>query len=158
MDVLGVEFVPVAEVWVVGSSYVVKAEDFINNGYRFTAPVSVHWIGRSGLKLAQVLPLVREEVRSRGITPNWMVLKVGGNDVVSLGTYTWPRVLREILDELQRLLPNTVVVWSDMFPRSCWKDVVSIPAAERSRKYLQRKARLLVSQHGGLVLRHQACN
>lgn len=118
----------------------------------FKLPLPVILIGQPGLRLHQLRPLVDREVLQA--PPAYLVVHAGANDIGTLTSGDWRFAMEEALFYLGAILPHTTIVWSDMLPRSRWRHGASAEACEAARKRNQRRARGVVINMGGGVIRH----
>ena len=86
--------------------------------------------------------------------PAHLILHLGANDVTQLTSWQWYNELEIAILYLRVRYPHTRIVWSDMLPRKAWRHASSIVGPEKARKRNQRRARALVCEQGGYIIKH----
>ena len=148
------------EIWVVGSSIVVKAGDhaairptgshlgFDRVGCRFV------WAGSSGMKWAAVVPTINMLVRYRRRIPSVLLIHCGGNDIGEAPNGALLYHMRFSLAIISRMLPKTSVVYSYILPRHDWRFSNNVEKMETTRKRVNRGMRSYLLKIGGYIIKH----
>ena len=121
-------------------------------GQCWNLPIPVRITGRPGLHIEQLLDLLDRGIRE--VAPAFLVLHLGANDIGRLDLKQWICELTIAIYYIRARWPDTFLVWSDMLPRSHWRNGSSAKGAENARKRNQRRARHLIYQEGGAVIHH----
>lgn len=107
--------------------------------------------------MKQTIPHIKHCLKYES-PPHFLVLHVGGNDI---GQYHFQRVranLLSLLDQLQALLPNTILIWSQILPRLEWRHEICHKALEKCRIRLNSMAAFHVINRGGRYIRYPELN
>ncbi|XP_069592258.1 uncharacterized protein [Ranitomeya imitator] len=145
-------------VWVVGHSFVYwacKRAKLRTGGTNFGFPnLEVNWRGIRGLRWRQIFPeLVDIAKKAKG--PVVLVLHAGGNDLGKRKGAELYTVMSTDIDRFVCLLPDMVVVWSEIIPRAVWHGAKDVKAIENARKRINTKMSKFVRENYGIVVRHQ---
>ena len=136
-----------AGIVIAGSSLIVRLARYLQTPKEvFHLPLPVTFIGKSGLRIAQLRPLLDQEMSP---PPALLVLHLGSNDIGRLNSWQWIHELEVNITYLRARYPATKLIWSDMLPRATWWYGNSPEGAEKARRRNQRRARLLVSSEQG---------
>lgn len=113
----------------------------------------VFWQGRSGMRWCQVLSMVKHLLKYED-PPHLLVIHCGGNDLGSQNGVSLKFRIRDDLIKIAGLLPNTLIVWSQILPRLQWRDERDHRAIERARKRLNNYVATFCLQRGWAYLRY----
>ncbi|XP_077127852.1 uncharacterized protein LOC143783335 [Ranitomeya variabilis] len=145
-------------VWVVGHSFVYWAYERAKlrpGGTNVGFPkLEVSWRGIKGLRWRQIF-LEMVDIAKRAKGPVVLVLHAGGNDLGKRKGAELYTVRSTDVERFVGLLPDMVVVWSEIIPRAVWHGAKDVKAIENSRKRINTKTSKLVRENYGIVVRHQ---
>ena len=149
-------------IWIVGSSLIRNASKHVRRRpvgqdlglqrYGF----SVLWAGNGSLILDQVMGLTRSLLQLE-YAPSYFVLHEGGNDVGRISCLDLCNKLNGtdgIINQLQRLMPHTIIVWSCILPRLRWWYSENTKAMENVRKRINRELISFMKINGGKAIRY----
>lgn len=94
--------------------------------------VSIWWQGRGGLILSRMKQAIRTMLKFED-QPHVIVIHIGGNDLGREKTKVLCDKLREFMSWLAKVMPTTVLVWSQILPRLQWRYSNNLKAMEKSR-------------------------
>lgn len=126
-----------------GSSIISRAESYSSStpGENIDLHhINVIWAGRGGLKwedLEQHLNTIL--LRFKGIAPHALVIHCGGNSIGIKSLKKLQLHMKSSLRKIHTLMPNTLLIWSDILPRSSWRYMLSNISAENCRKAINVK-------------------
>ncbi|XP_077128662.1 uncharacterized protein LOC143784353 [Ranitomeya variabilis] len=145
-------------VWVAGHSFVYWAYERAKlrpGGTNVGFPkLEVSWRGIKGLRWRQIF-LEMVDIAKRAKGPVVLVLHAGGNDLGKRKGAELYTVRSTDVERFVCLLPDMVVVWSEIIPRAVWHRAKDVKAIENSRKRINTKTSKLVRENYGIVVRHQ---
>lgn len=125
-------------VWIVGSSIISRAQKYSNStcGEKLDLQhINVIWAGRSGLKWEDLeLYLNNLLHRFNGNAPHALVIHCGGNSIGLQSLKKLQIEMKSLLRKIHTLMPNTLLIWSDILPRQSWRHMLSNIAAENGRQ------------------------
>ena len=111
------------------------------------------WAGLPGMKISALVPLVQAMVNCFGL-PHALVIHCGGNDI-GMGS------IREVLKHLiyatfivSKMLPNSLLIYSQILPRTKWRYNSNLKAMERARKRINRGIRTYYYKSNTKVITH----
>ncbi len=87
--------------------------------------------------------------------PRFVVLHMGTNDLISRDKVQLKHLLQCVISECKRLLPYSVIIWSDILPRHFYVGAWSQSSIESKRKSVNKTAHALVWANGGKVIKHR---
>uniref|UniRef100_A0A8W8MMU3 SGNH hydrolase-type esterase domain-containing protein n=1 Tax=Magallana gigas TaxID=29159 RepID=A0A8W8MMU3_MAGGI len=131
-------FVEPRRIWILGSSIIKHAFVHVKNSHigsnlqlhRHNA--SVLWQGMGGMRSHQLIRKVRTLLKYEE-APYMHVIHCGGNDIGQiLKSVELRATIKRILDKLVVLLPNTILVWSQILPRLHWRGEIDHQALEKT--------------------------
>ena len=146
-------------VWIVGSSIIAHAQDATSSylGKNLQLPATIHWYGHSGAPISYVETKVTELLRKYG-HPDMVIVHAGGNNFGTSSCLTLRKMFRYCIIHLNQLLPDTLVVWSQILPRTYWRYMFSGEAAEKVRLRLNNFAGSLAIRQGGAYIKYPDLN
>ena len=119
----------------VGHSYIKRAQKWAAGGKRaggmWQSNTKVCWLGQSGMRWDQLLPMVAR-AQGRLPCPDVVVVHLGGNDLTSKGRRQLLQTMRVDLMRLADMVRPAEVVWSEVVPRFEWRGAESRAAIEAS--------------------------
>ncbi|XP_077197181.1 uncharacterized protein LOC143839266 isoform X2 [Paroedura picta] len=115
--------------------------------------INISWLGRRGMRWPELLEAVAAEVRSAG-PPAALIIHLGGNDLPSTKRVQLKMSIIGDLVVLQRKLPGTKIIWSNIVERRFWRGAISIEAVNRSVRKINAAVSSMTLRRGGLVARH----
>ncbi|KAK3096202.1 hypothetical protein FSP39_024416 [Pinctada imbricata] len=115
--------------------------------------VSVWWQGLGGFELLNIKGRLRH-LLSFEDPPIFLLLHCGANDVGSATLGYLQYRFKKILLEVNEILPNTKLVWSQLLPRIKWQVSHNNEAMEKCRNRLNRLAAKNILQGGGYYIKH----
>ena len=146
-------------IWIIGSSIIAKAEKHTTQrptGKNLALDkngLNVVWAGLPGMKISALVPLVQAMVNCFGL-PHALVIHCGGNDI-GMGS------IREVLKHLiyatfivSKMLPNSLLIYSQILPRTKWRYNSNLKAMERARKRINRGIRTYYYKSNAKVITH----
>jgi len=101
------------------------------------------------------MPIIDKNLRSNP-APNILVIQLGSNDLGILKGKELIELIRLDVLRLRTLLPNIILVWSEILPRRYWHIANNQMAVENSRKRenTAAKAIFLNEIQKGFIIRH----
>ncbi|XP_073431917.1 uncharacterized protein [Dendrobates tinctorius] len=144
-------------VWVLGHSFIYwacKRAEIRPGGKNFYFPqLEVNWRGIRGLQWEQIFPeLVKISKSAKG--PLILLLHAGGNDLCKT---TGAELFTTMKTDIKRavcLIPDMVVVWSDIISRTVWHGAKDPKAIDKSRRKINSKMAKFVKENFGIVVHH----
>lgn len=86
--------------------------------------------------------------------PYMLVIHYGGNDIGKiLKSVELRATIKRILDKLVVLLPNTILVWSQILPRLHWRGEINHQALEKVRVRIKSHIATYLTKIGGKYIR-----
>lgn len=148
-------------IWIIGYSIISKAKAHslilaggTTMGLHELIGAEVLWISRPGIKWGEVLPRITEQLQ-HSIPPDMLVIHCGGNSIGLLTLYDLRIQMFNTVSELATLLPNTLLIWSEILPRTTWRYMFRNIAAEDSRIRLNNAIATHTLNLGGAYIKHQ---
>lgn len=147
------------KVWIVGSSIVKNA--FITSRQRpggvnlglDRLGVSVWWQGLSGMSIKRLKQQIKTMMRFED-PPEFLILHIAGNDIGNTMVGYLRNELKQILRWVAQMLPNTVLVWSQILPRIEWRYSKNTEAMGKSRYRINNSIASFVLRMGGCYIRY----
>jgi hypothetical protein len=132
--------------WVVGSSIVHWASR--SAAGRAGSPhlglqyrrLTLHWYGKRGMKWGELMSIIDNNLHSNP-APNILVIQLGSNDLGILKGKELIELIRLDVLRIRTLLPNVILVWSEILPRRYWHVANNHVAVENSRKWVNTAAK-----------------
>jgi hypothetical protein len=142
--------------WIIGSSLIVHAEKRTNGRHNLGLNIldySLIWAGMSGMHWDALVTTVHAMLRCFGI-PKIVILHCGGNDIsdVSCGNLLFH--LKFALFTNSKMLPGSMVCYSNILPRLHYRYSNNSKAMERTRKRINRGVPSFLSKHISYSIAH----
>ena len=146
-------------IWILGSSIILHAEKHSKS--RFTGHnlglqvlgYSVLWAGISGMRWDELVPIVHSMTNCFGI-PKMVLIHCGGNDI---GIDPCGKLLFHLkfaVYVISKMLPGSMIAYSNILPRRTWRYSNNTDAMERTRKRLNRGLRTYLLQNNSCAIAH----
>ena len=146
-------------IWVVGSSIVKHAfiharrsYDGCNLGLK-RHNCRVWWQGKSGMTLGELNPRISYLLQFEN-TPDILVIHCGGNSIGQIPLHHLRRQIRETILQLEKILPSTKLIWSQILPRYNWRYSENAKAMNFAAARLNNYAAWLICQLGGHYIKY----
>ncbi|XP_060110602.1 vomeronasal type-2 receptor 26-like [Heteronotia binoei] len=117
---------------------------------------TVEWLGRRGLRWAQLLSLLFDNRPCS--PPHLLVIHLGGND---LGLLQGRALSLQAISDLRVIVnrwPGVRIIWSAILPRRRWQSAWNPAGIERARRKANRALRLALEGGLGTFLPHPSIN
>ena len=111
------------------------------------------WAGLPGMKISALVPLVQVMVNCFGL-PHALVIHCGGNDI---GMGSISEVLKHLIYAtfiVSKMLPNSLLIYSQILPHTKWRYNSNLKAMERARKIINRGIRTYYYKSNAIVIAH----
>lgn len=117
--------------------------------------INIWWQGYSGLRFLQMKSKL-SYLKQFESDPDYLIMHAGGNDIgVKECPLFWLiKNLRNHLQIIRECFPNSVLVWSQILPRTNWRYSQDSVAMENFRIRLNRAAAKAVLNLGGCYIKH----
>lgn len=149
-------------IWIVGSSIIKRA--FCQTRHSIFQThlelerhrATIFWQGKGGMKWGEIMPKIKCLLKVED-PPNFLVLHCGGNNIPGdKGEKSVDLRLKinNTLVSLAKLLPDTVLVWSQILPRQHWRGGVDQEAMDMVRKRLNSFVATALIRTGGKYIRY----
>lgn len=86
--------------------------------------------------------------------PAYIVLHIGGNDIGNEKVGYLRNRIKVILRSIKRKMPDTIIIWSQILPRSSYRYSDNIKAMEKCRYRINNSIAKFVLTMGGKYIRH----
>lgn len=113
-------------IWIIGSSIIKWAfqraclsEEKAHLGLQ-RQNYRILWQGKGGLTLNKLFPRIQLLLRYEP-SPDILIIHCGGNDIGNVPLLDLRTKMKEIFQRIQTRLPNTILGWSHILPRSSWR-------------------------------------
>ena len=111
------------------------------------------WLGARGMRWNQLIPKVKLLLK-REQAPDVLMVHLGGNDLASISRGKLTRFIKNDLKLLQKWMPKTRLVWSDITTRREYRHAVSNARVEVARKTMNSAVRTHIARMGGNAIKH----
>ncbi|XP_069481364.1 uncharacterized protein [Ambystoma mexicanum] len=146
------------KVWANGHSFITRAEKRararprrgIHFGFQETERV---WLGTPGMQWRALLPALCSQLSRMG-APRMLIVHLGGNDLADLDRGGLLKEMQEDIRFVGRMLPETEIAWSEIFPRGVWRGEGLNAAMEKSRRQVNKNMERFMKQEGLAFTRH----
>lgn len=145
-----------------GDSLVRRAETWASSASRTNLNIDqnhayVRWLGTGSMQWQHL----RSKIQWVGLhgQPKMIIIHVGGNNVVDTKMQKMKRIMKRDFNNLFKMFPSTLIVWSEILPRLTWK--YAPPNSdwkcwEKKRIRFNQLGRQMVSTNSnGKVLMHE---
>ena len=110
------------------------------------------WKGRSGAYLTESLPQLVQEIESANPKPDMLILHYGTNDLGSVPHHIMQQSLKHNVQALQEMLPDLVILWSNIIPCQFYLVAWLTAKLDKARKKVNRfTEKLLTGPTGGTI-------
>ena len=109
--------------------------------------------GLPGMKISALVPLVQAMVNCFGL-PHALVIHCGGN---AIGMVSIREVLKHLIYAtfiVSKMLPNSLLIYSQILTRKKWRYNSNLKAMERARKRINRGIRTYCYKSNAKVITH----
>ena len=110
------------------------------------------WKAKGGLTLHNTCNYLTEILFNTTYRPQFIVFHVGTNDLMDHANEAIYFSIRQVLEVCGRMLPDTTIIWSAIFPRPHFRGAINQRAIKKKRSQINRSARNLVWRAGGKFL------
>lgn len=149
-----------SRVWIVGSSIIKDAFFTARSrpggtslGLQHRLNTTIFWYGKSGMRLSQLERQI-DTILSFEEAPSILIIHVAANDIGLIRSGYLQLLIKRRLSWLFENFPDTLIVWSQMLPRSNWRYSENRQAMEKVRNRLNSTVSKFVITHGGCVIRY----
>lgn len=154
----GEVFIPSRLVLLVGHSFICWAEKFalssgLGRHLGLSPQLKLVWRGQRGMKWKNLFKLLPLQTMER--SPDAIIFHLGGND---LTVWKGKALIERILGDLQFLkehFPETLLVWSEIIPRICWRAPCDPRLIDRARRGVNREVGRAMRSGLGAVICHR---
>ena len=115
--------------------------------------VEIWWQGRSWLRVSQARRQIRSLLKVEDM-PNIIVIHMAGNDIGQTKVGFLRIEIKNFLNWLAELMPETAIVWSQILPRTQWRFSQNLVAMENVRVRLNSSIASFVVNSGGHYVRY----
>ena len=148
-------------IWIVGSSIVKRAGIAARTrqgGKNLNLPnASVWWQGYGGMKLHDLIPKLKS-LQKYEDKPNIIIIHCGANNIGHIPIKRLLHLLRNTLEEVVNMFPQTKIIWSCTLPRHSWRFSNKVRAMEKARCRLDRAAIAYITSQRGSFIKHSQFN
>lgn len=148
-------------IWIVGSSIVKRAGIAARTrqgGKKLNLPnASVWWQGYGGMKLHDLIPKLKS-LQKYEDKPNIIIIHCGANNIGHIPIKRLLHLLRNTLEEVVNMFPQTKIIWSCTLPRHSWRFSNKVRAMEKARCRLDRAAIAYITSQRGSFIKHSQFN
>lgn len=144
----------VANIWIIGSSYIRRGEMEAREkfGENFGLNARVQWFGKGGMRWNGVLPRFYAELSTQN-PPDILVVHAGGNDLGLVSAQELSRVMKKELMQLHSEFPSMKIVYSCINERQVWR-YGSPGWINLDRKIVNSSMTKAADCFGGVVIEH----
>ncbi|XP_040266399.1 uncharacterized protein LOC120981017 isoform X2 [Bufo bufo] len=145
-------------IWILGHSFVFWAErraaerNYLQKSFIGAFFVSIVWLGFRGLKWYQIIPILKNELRSLP-QPDVLIIHAGGNDLGKIKTLDLMEHMKSDLFQIKSLIPEVILIFSEIIPRLIWKSD-QYGFMEKIRKRVNRSLEKFLPSLNGWSIRH----
>ncbi|XP_040283797.1 uncharacterized protein LOC120997666 isoform X2 [Bufo bufo] len=145
-------------IWILGHSFVFWAErraaerNYLQKSFIGAVFVSIVWLGFRGLKWYQIIPILKNELRSLP-QPDVLIIHAGGNDLGKIKTLDLMEHMKSDLFQIKSLIPEVILIFSEIIPRLIWKSD-QYGFMEKIRKRVNRSLEKFLPSLNGWSIRH----
>lgn len=111
------------------------------------------WQGRSGLTLDSLRNQVRIMCKFEDV-PVFILIHLGGNDIGRIGLKDLRKKYKDEIDWVQKKLPNSIIIFSQILPRISWRYAKNVGSMEKCRLRFNIAVASYVLRNGGCYVRY----
>ena len=145
--------------WVLGSSIVKEAfiaarrrPGGVNLGLS-NLNVSIWWQGKSGMVASQIKPHIITMLKYEE-PPTFLVIHVAGNDLGNIKVGYLRNQLKSIIRWIKNSMPHTILIWSQILPRTDWRYSSNRAAMSKARYRINNSVADFIVKSGGKYIRY----
>ena len=149
-----------SKVWIVGSSIIKQAFTYARQSTEVGISLglgpygaSVWWQGQSGMRCHHLLQKL-QLLLSIEDPPQILILHVGGNDINQVPSVVLRHRIVKLMHDIRKLIPQVMIVWSQILPRLAWRGEVTHKAVNKIRVRINSKVATEVLKINGAYLRY----
>ncbi|XP_062572705.1 uncharacterized protein LOC134234656 [Saccostrea cucullata] len=146
-------------IWIVGSSiikwafyYARKSFDGVDLGLK-RRKYRIFWQGKGGMKWFDLIPKIKLLLRYES-PPKILIIHCGGNDIGKIPLLQLRSNMCSTLKNLEELLPNTTIGWSNILPRISWRFSSNSKSQNLATVRLNNFMNHLVTVNGGFFIKY----
>ncbi|CAI5663223.1 unnamed protein product [Oreochromis niloticus] len=139
-------------VWIIGSSYIRRAEIKEIFGENLGLNAKVQWFGKRGMQWRGVLPRFYEELSTQS-PPDILVIHAGGDDLGLSSAYKLSSVIEKELIQLHTEFPSMTIAYSSINERQVWR-YGNPGKIDKDRKIVNASIRMTVDRFNGVIIEH----
>ncbi|XP_075448420.1 paraspeckle component 1 isoform X1 [Ascaphus truei] len=153
---------PAKSVWICGHSLVQMAhERAITREYGEhlglgPQRVQISWFFRRDMVWDQLLPTLMQLAREIG-KPEVLLIHLGGNDVGGIRGIDLINKMKADLSFVKDVFKETIVVWSEILPRTAWNDTENYKAIDKLRRKINKCISDYMESVGSLSITYVEC-
>lgn len=144
-------------IWIIGSSIIKWAfqraclsEEKAHLGLQ-RQNYRILWQGKGGLTLNKLFPRIQLLLRYEP-SPDILIIHCGGNDIGNVPLLDLRTKMKEIFQRIQTRLPNTILGWSHILPRSSWRYSNNVKSQNFAAKRINSFMSKLFVQNDGFYI------
>ena len=111
------------------------------------------WQFRSGIVWNKLFQLLKYQERLVN-HPNYLIIHCGVNNIGQEPTVTLLHSINKDLLQIAKRFPSSIIVWSQILPRLCWRHEHRHSALEEARKRINKCIASFLLRMGGKYLRY----
>jgi lysophospholipase L1-like esterase len=115
--------------------------------------VSLWWQGRGGMLIKQLRQQIRTMLKYED-PPAFLVLHISGNDIGDSKVGFFRNEIKDTIRWIMKVLPGTVLVWSQILPRLTWRFSSDNAAMNRCKYRINNSISAFILKQGGCYIRH----
>lgn len=114
---------------------------------------SLFWQGKGGMNWFDIIPKIKLLLRYES-PPEILVIHCGANDIGKIPLLRFRAIMQSTITELNQILPNTTIGWSNMLPRISWRFSSDAKSQNLAAIRLNNFMNRLVSVNGGFFIKY----
>ena len=141
------------QVWIIGSSII---RDLFQFSYDKTLALTqlggnVQWRYQAGMRVEHLMDTIQEMLHYH-LPPYMIVIHCGGNNLGQTTLSFTNYLLKDSIQRISSLMPNTRIVWSQIIPRLQYRGEQNHAKLDKARKRLNSTlAKLCIDLGGGYI-------
>lgn len=121
--------------------------------------VRVWWKGVQGMTWDQLVPQLHQ-LKLTWPRPDMLIIHLGGNDINRTAREELLSTMKNSLNSVRYILPDCLMVWSDILPRRYWKQGTTLvedldKTVDRNRELINSKMHTIIDELGGTAVTHE---